>query len=170
MNNVTLTQGYLFLIFILNGILIGIIFDVFRILRRSFETPNFVTYIEDTIFWVLSALSVLYFLFVFNNGEIRGYIFIGVFLGIALYMLFFSKIIVKISVKIIVFIKEVIYKIFKTLIYPIQILLKFVKRILIIPSKFVYKKLLNTKNVLKNHAKLKIKSKNNKKLQNKEGF
>jgi len=38
---------------------------------------------------------------VFNNGEIRGYIFIGLFLGIALYMLFLSKTVVKVSVKII---------------------------------------------------------------------
>ena len=170
MNNVTLMQGYLFLIFILNGIFIGIIFDIFRILRRSFKTPNFVTYIEDGIFWLVSVSSVLYLLFVFNNGEIRGYIFIGIFLGIAMYMLFLSKTIVKFSVKIIVFFKEIIYKILKVIIYPIKIILKFIKNILIIPTKYVYKKLLNTKNLLKNTQKFKIKSKNRKNLKKNEGF
>ena len=76
MNNVAINQAYLFMIFILNGILIGIVFDIFRILRRSFKTPNIVTYIEDTLFWIVSALTILYSLFTFNNGEIRGYIFL----------------------------------------------------------------------------------------------
>lgn len=47
MNLTTENQAYLFMIFVLNGILIGIIFDIFRILRRSFNTPNWVTYLED---------------------------------------------------------------------------------------------------------------------------
>lgn len=76
----TINQAYLFLIFIANGFLIGIVFDIFRILRKSFETSNFVTYIEDILFWIISALIVMYSLFVFNNGQFRAYIFIGIFL------------------------------------------------------------------------------------------
>lgn len=135
MNNVTINQAYLFLIFVLNGLLIGIIFDVFRILRKSFETPNFITYIEDGLFWIISAICVLYSLFVFNNGEIRGYIFIGLFFGIALYMLFLSKPIVKISVKIITFFKEILYKIFKIVTYPIKIIFDIAKKIFAIRRK-----------------------------------
>ena len=78
-------------IFIITGILIGFLFDIFRILRKSFKTPNIVTYIEDVIFWVVSALIVMYSLFVFNNGEFRAYIFIGILLGAVIYMLFFSS-------------------------------------------------------------------------------
>lgn len=128
------------MIFILNGVLIGIIFDTFRILRRSFKTPNFITYIEDTLFWILSALIVMYSLFVFNNGQFRGYIFIGLFLGIAIYMLFFSKFIIKISVKIISVIKKVISIIFKILSYPIGLLYKILKILFIrTNSKSFYK-------------------------------
>ncbi len=126
MNAETINQAYLFLIFILNGILIGGLFDVFRILRRSFNTPNFVTYIEDVMFWIISALIVMYTLFVFNNGQFRAYIFIGIFLGITIYMLFFSKFIVNISVKIILFMKKIALVIFKVLSYPISILYKFI--------------------------------------------
>ena len=95
MNLETINQAYLFLIFIVNGLIIGTIFDIFRILRKSFKTPNIVTYIEDVIFWVVSALIVMYSLFVFNNGEFRAYIFIGILLGAVIYMLFFSKFVVK---------------------------------------------------------------------------
>ena len=42
-------QAYLFLVFSLTGIVIGILFDFFRILRRSIKTSNIVTYIQDMI-------------------------------------------------------------------------------------------------------------------------
>ena len=38
-------QAYLFLIFMVNGIIIGILFDFFRILRKSFKTADLITYI-----------------------------------------------------------------------------------------------------------------------------
>lgn len=131
MNEETINQAYLFLIFILNGILIGITFDVFRILRRSFNTSNFVTYVEDTLFWVISSIIVMYSLFVFNNGQFRAYIFVGILLGIAIYMLFFSKIIIRISVKIIEAIKRIAMFLFKIISYPIKIVYKLFKVILI---------------------------------------
>ena len=159
MDNIIENQAYLFLIFILNGIIIGLLFDIFRILRRSFKTPNFITYIEDIVFWVISTLIVVYSLFIFNNGEIRGYIFIGLVFGIAIYILFFSKLIMKVSVKFILFLKKVFRVVFKIIEYPVKILA--------IPIKFLLKKLLSLKIDLKN---LKIKSKNSKKIQNKEGI
>lgn len=122
MNQIAMNQAYLFMIFILNGAIIGIIFDIFRILRQSFKTPNIITYIEDVLFWLIATFSVIYSLFVFNNGEIRGYLFIGLFLGVVLYLLFFSKIIIKISVKIIIFVKQLIYNLLKIVINPLKIL------------------------------------------------
>ena len=80
MNADTINQAYLFLIFILNGLIIGVVFDIFRILRKSFKTPNYLTYIEDALFWIISAIIVMYSVFTFNNGQFRGYIFIGIFL------------------------------------------------------------------------------------------
>ena len=64
-------QAYLFCIFIINGIIIGILFDFFRILRKTFKTSDLITYIEDSLFWILTGIIILYSIFVFNNGEIR---------------------------------------------------------------------------------------------------
>ena len=80
----------------------------------------------------------------------------GLFLGIAIYILFFSKPIVKVSVKIITFLKEIIYSIIKVVVFPFK---KFFLKI--------YKLILNTTNNLK---KAQNKVKNNKKLEKKEGF
>lgn len=69
-------QAYLFVIFILNGFLIGILFDIFRILRKSFKTKDWLTYIQDILFWIITGFIVLFSIFRFNNGELRGFIFI----------------------------------------------------------------------------------------------
>ena len=55
-------QANLFLIFTINGVIIGLLFDFFRILRRSFKTKDIITYIEDIIFWILTRICN----FIFN--------------------------------------------------------------------------------------------------------
>ena len=47
-------QAYLFFIFIVNGILIGLLFDFFRIARKVFRTNDIITYIQDILFWILT--------------------------------------------------------------------------------------------------------------------
>lgn len=113
-------QFFLFLIFIVNGILIGILFDFFRILRKSFKTNDFFTYLEDIIFWIITGIILLYSIFTFNNGEIRFFMFIGVLIGIILYILSISSFIIKINVTILTFFKNIIIKIFNIIVFPIK--------------------------------------------------
>ena len=89
-----INQAYVFLIFVLNGLLIGFIFDIFRILRLSFKTKDFITYIEDILFWILTGGIILYSIFMFGSGEIRFYMFLGLIIGIVLYMTLFTTYIV----------------------------------------------------------------------------
>ena len=122
-------QAYLFLIFIVNGLIIGFLFDFFRILRKSFKTKDFVTYIEDITFWILTGFIVLYSIFIFNNGEIRFFIFLAIGLGCLLYMTIFSSSIVKSSVFVIKWVKKILSKIIKFITFPFGFLLcKFNKK------------------------------------------
>lgn len=105
-----LNQAYLFLIFSITGIVIGLLFDFFRILRKSFKTPNIITYIEDILFWILTGFILLYTIFTFSKGEIRLYMFVGIFIGCIIYMLLLSKFIIKINVKILTIIKKIFFK------------------------------------------------------------
>ena len=130
-------QAYLFLVFTINGIIIGLLFDIFRILRRSFKTSDIVTYLQDILFWVLTGFILLYSIFTFSNGEIRFYMFLGVFLGCLVYMLIFSKYFININVKIILVLKKVIGKILSIIIFPIKIIIKFIKKIFLKPINFV---------------------------------
>lgn len=129
-------QAYLFLVFSLTGVIIGVLFDFFRILRRSIKTPNVITYIEDILFWILTGLLVLYNIWYFNNGEIRIYMFLGIILGILIYMSTLSNIIIKIFSKILQTIIKVLELPFKTI---IAIFRKIITAIVKIVTKFTKK-------------------------------
>lgn len=108
-------QLYCFLIFSIIGIFSGIIFDIFRILRRTFKTKDFIIYIEDIIFWILIGFLLLYGLCVYTDGEIRLYLILAVMLGFLIYMLTVSKYILMICIKIILLIKSILKSIFNFL-------------------------------------------------------
>lgn len=150
-------QAYLFFIFILNGFLIGLIFDVFRIIRKSFKTSNLITYIHDILFWLLSGAIVLYSIFKFNNGELRGYIFIGILMGTILYLLLFSKIFITVNVFVISLLKKIVYYSF---ILPIKTVYKYLKRTILKPIRFIFI------NLRKTMSKFRIKRKKLEKLWN----
>lgn len=134
MNN----QAYIFIIFIINGIIIGFLFDCFRIIRKSFKTSDMITYIEDILFWIIAGITTLYFIFIYNNGEIRFYIFLGILIGILFYMLTISKFIIKISVSIISFLKDIVTKAVNILVYPIKILFRIFRKTLLRPISFIF--------------------------------
>lgn len=144
-------QAYLFGIFILNGFLIGLLFDIFRILRKSFKTADFITYLEDICFWIMTGFIILYSVFKFNNGELRGFIFIGILCGVLTYMLIFSKIFIKVNLFIINSLKKIIYF---TIIVPVLFISKFLKKIIFKPISFL---IINLRKSLSNFI-LKIKN------------
>ena len=109
-------QAYSFLVFSLTGVTIGVLFDFFRILRRTIKTSNIITYIEDVLFWILTGLLVLYNIWYFNNGEIRVYMFLGIILGVLIYMSTLSNILIKIFSKILQIIIKILELPFKTII------------------------------------------------------
>lgn len=109
-------QAYLFIVFSLTGVVIGILFDFFRILRRSFKTSNIITYVEDVLFWILTGVLILYNIWYFNNGEIRIYMFLGIIMGLLIYMLTLSNIIVSLFSKILKMLIKILEIPFKTII------------------------------------------------------
>lgn len=124
-------QLFCLLIFTITGITIGVLFDIFRILRKSFKTADIVTYLQDILFWLISGGIILFSIFQFNHGEIRSYVFIGIILGVILYMITISKYIIKYSVFIIKWIKKIIS-------YPPHLLKNIIKNFIIRPIIFIF--------------------------------
>ena len=137
----TINQLTTLAIFLLTGMIIGFIFDFFRILRRSFKTSDIVTYIQDFLFWICTGAILLFSIFKFNNGELRGYIFIGTALGVIVYMIFFSKILINIFTKLLLMLKKIVS-------YPFKLIYSFIKKYIYTPIQKIIKKL--TKYSLKN--------------------
>ena len=128
-------QAYLFIVFSLTGVAIGVLFDIFRVLRKSFKTADIITYLEDILFWVLTGLLVLYNIWYFNNGEIRLFMFLGIIMGILIYMLTLSNILIKIFFLILSTLKKVILKLIKIMKIPFKPIMSIFRKInnLIVP-------------------------------------
>ena len=117
----TFSQGQVFIIFLIIGLIIGIIFDFFRASRKVFKTSDFLTYIEDIIFMAIAGILVVNNLILINNGEIRFFILLAILFGTTLYFITISRIFLKIF----------------------QFFMKIIKKILFFPVFF--KKILNKK-------------------------
>jgi len=153
-----LNQAYLFYVFILTGILIGLLFDIFRILRKSFKTSDFITILQDILFFLLTGVIVIYTVFKFNNGELRSYVLLGISTGLTAYMLLFSKIFIKINVLIIGFIKKVVAFIINIILYPFKLIFNILRKILLKPVSFVFINIRkNVKNSINKMSKFNIK-------------
>ena len=157
-----INQAYLSIVFIINGIVIGLLFDFFRILRRTFKTKDIITYIQDILFWILTGFILLYSIFTFNNGEIRLFMFLAIIIGISIYMFFVSSHVIKINVAIINFLKKILSKIFNFLLIPFKYIYKLLRKIFFKPisffiinirkistnfSKKIYNRIKKTKNI-----------------------
>lgn len=132
-------QVLTFIVFILNGFLIGLLFDIFRVLRKNFKTPDSITYLQDILFWLLSGIMIIFTIIKFNNGEIRMFIFLGIFLGFSVYMLLFSKLFIKVSTYILNFFKKTFNVI---IIIPLTNIAAFLRKYIWKPSLDVLKKIV----------------------------
>ena len=148
-----MNQAFIFVLFILNGIFIGILFDFFRILRRIFKTKNIIIYIEDILFWILSGISIIFCMYNFTDGSLRLFMVIGLIVGITIYLISFSKIFIKISIIVI----NILKKIISFCLFPITFFLKTLLKAI----NFLYIKmpLKKTKFIIKD----KVKAQNTKK-------
>lgn len=81
----------LFLVCLALGSLLALLYDGIRIFRMMFHHWNWVVDVEDLAYWIVTAWLVFRTLFAFNRGALRGYAFLGLFLGVVCYMLTFSK-------------------------------------------------------------------------------
>ena len=139
-------QATLFIIFTLNGFLIGFIFDFFRVLRKTFKTKDVITNIEDIIFLIITGIIIIYSMYRFCDGEIRLFMIFGITIGLIFYILSISKYVIKFSVFIIEILKKIVSYVFKILLFPFRSLFTILRRIIFGP---IYIKIINVKSNIK---------------------
>lgn len=86
------SQEQVFIFFFIIGIIIGMIFDIFKVLRKAFKTSDKITFFEDLLFIVIATYLFVLGIIKLNGGEVRFFIFLGTFIGIIIYFLTISNI------------------------------------------------------------------------------
>lgn len=117
------------------GMAAAFIYDLFRIFRKAIKTGNLMTIVQDLLYWIIIAVIMSVTIFYSNDGELRGFLFLGALIGAVLYAMMFSRIvmsssmfIIKVTVKTVRFIAYVVS-------YPFRIIL----RLLAIPARKIVK-------------------------------
>jgi spore cortex biosynthesis protein YabQ len=116
-------QSFVFMFTVYGGIIIGIFYDIYCVLKGSRRGDRFITSIWDMLFLAAAMLVVLWALFSSNYGDIRAYVFIGFAVGFFLY----EKILSKIARAVFLFVKHNVVFFFKT-----------TNNLLVLPFRFLF--------------------------------
>ena len=116
------SQAWLFLSTVVAGMIIGLFYDVFRIIRKTTPHRAWVVQLEDVLFWVIATGAMFYFMLQHNFGEIRVFSLLGAACGATLYMATLSPLVLKISVTVIDFVKRVVTTVVRIICFPIKFL------------------------------------------------
>ena len=82
----------LFCSFFLIGIFLAASYDVLRILRGLIPHGKLLINLEDLIYWMYVAVVVFVELYDKNDGQLRGYVFGGLLMGMIIYAASFARI------------------------------------------------------------------------------
>lgn len=73
------------------GVLTGILFDIYRLIR-GIKSPNkIITFIEDILFWILAGVIIFAFLLYTKSTYLSAYVYLCILFGGYLYIKLISK-------------------------------------------------------------------------------
>lgn len=150
MSEKILEELYCFLHAVVTGVILAMVYDVLRIIRRVKVHGWIVVAIEDFIYWLGSALYIFSVLIKDNHGIIRWFFIIGIFMGMMVYNLTCSQYLVGVLSKIIGKILNIVEKLLKILLRPMWFLWIKTKKMLSKCGNFCRKIKKSVKKPLKN--------------------
>lgn len=83
-------QWITLLYMMLAGTAMGLAYDSYRVLSLKLSFPKWLNALLDLLYWIWAALLVFRMLYAGNQGQLRFYVFLGLFLGVWIYFLIFS--------------------------------------------------------------------------------
>lgn len=121
-------QLFTFCMMFSSGWILGIVFDVYRVLTRPLKLSRISFSILDIIYWLMATLFVFKMLYESNDGQLRFYVFIGLLFGTWFYYAYVSLYTVQLIQFILRIVKQtirIIYRIFQVLVIrPLVVLYK----------------------------------------------
>ncbi len=117
----TLTQLYYFILVIISGVFTGVMFDIYRICRGLDSPKRVLTAVSDTLFWILAGLIIFLFFLYTNHANFGYYTFVGLFIGLYLYLKYLSRPFTKMLNIIIYYSGKILRVMIVILIYPFKL-------------------------------------------------
>lgn len=128
------TQWATLLWMLVCGGILGIAFDSYRVVSGQLRFPRWSVHMLDLFYWLAASLFVFRTLYHVNQGELRFYVFLGLFIGVWIHFLFLSVITERFVVNLMKIVQRVYEIIGKLLVFfvvkPLQWLLKCIKMLL----------------------------------------
>ncbi len=121
-------QSYVFSFTVYGGILIGVLYDIYRVLKGRKRNERLITSFWDLLFLISVFAIVIWAVFSSNYGDIRSYVFIGFIVGFFLY----EKLLGMIAVGVFLFLYRNTISFFKKtnciVVMPVKLLCSFLGR------------------------------------------
>ena len=104
------------------GALSGLVFDLFRSIRKCFAVSDKVVALHDMLFWLITGIIVYLAIYVSNSAELRWFELIGLISGAIVYIIYLSRI----SLSFLCFATNFTYKIFILVLLPFRAVIRLV--------------------------------------------
>ncbi|CVK18796.1 spore cortex biosynthesis protein YabQ [Sporomusa sphaeroides] len=134
------TQIRTFLLIVTTGIVLGILFDTYRVLRRRFRPPWLVTSLTDLLYCLLASAIAFTALLAGNWGELRFYVYIALLVGIIAYYRLVSQYVMKFIMALLLLITKLCHLTKLAVAFTIIKPVVFVTRTALWPFRFIGRK------------------------------
>lgn len=117
------TQIRLVIFSLTAGIITGVLFDFYRVIRGFANINRVVVFIEDMLFWTFAGISVFLFLLYANHAYTDMYVYLLIITGIFLYFKFASSELIGLEEKVLGVIVKGLRIIINFVLYPFEIII-----------------------------------------------
>ena len=134
------TQAQLFLLTVLMGGIMGLVYDGLRVFRHALPHKPFWIQLEDGVFWLAAVFLVFGVMLRASSGEIRFFSIFGLFGGMGLYFLTLSRLVIAVSDRVIALVKYITVLFWNIVTMPFRLVWFVVRRPLLKFGSFCGKK------------------------------
>lgn len=102
------------------GFLLGMAYDLCRILRLTVTRGKVAVFVVDILYFLAAGLSVFLFVLAYNQGEFRFYLILGIIFGFLIYYFTFGAFILKWSNRVIRLLRRILRAILRIFLTPFR--------------------------------------------------
>lgn len=124
-----------FLQFIGIGVILAVVFDIFRSYRIYKKVNRKKALFQDILYFIIAWIIIIFALLNLLDGDIRLYLFVGLLIGVVIYFSTFSNLFLKLNIKLFKFIA----KLFEYICLPIKFNYQVLQKICIFLFKIIKK-------------------------------